>query len=159
MHLNKTLITLILAAAALLTGCASAPTPEVMKSETATFTLPKSPEKGKAIAYVVRPSTMGKLIRFNVFLDDQEAASEMGYTRGYQYIYFNLTPGAHKVYSKAENWSEVSVDAKAGDVIFIQQDASMGLVMVRNSIAQVADYQGKYHVMNLDLGTILKSDK
>jgi hypothetical protein len=144
---------------AVLTGCASLPSPEVMKTETATFQLPKQPDAGKALVYVVRPQGPGGLIRFNVFVDDQEAASEMGYTRGSQYIYFHVTPGDHKIYSKAENWAEAQISAKAGEIIFIQQDPSMGIVMARNSISRIEELQGKYFVKKLELGTIIKTDK
>ena len=109
--------------------------------------------------YVVRPSGTGKLIRFNVFVDDQEAASEMGFTRGSQYIYFNVRPGEHKIYSKAENWAEAQISAKAGEIIFIQQEPSMGVIMARNSISRIEDLQGKYHVKKLEPGTIIKTDK
>lgn len=157
----KNLLGLATAALALavLSGCASLPSPEVMRAETATFTLPKLPEPGKAIVYVVRPEMLGGAIRFNVFVDDQEDASEMGYTRGTQYIHFNLKPGPHKIFSKAENWAEVNVDAKAGDIFFIQQEPSMGVIMARNNLFKLEDFQGKYHVKKLTLGTILKADK
>lgn len=142
-----------------LSGCASLPSAEVMKSETASYQLPKLPETGKAIVYVVRPSGLGGLVRFNVFIDDQEDASEVGYTRASQYIYFNLVPGEHKIYSKAENWAELQLSAKPGDIIYLRQDPSMGLIMARNSISKVEDYEGKYHVKNLSLGTIIKPEK
>ena len=64
-----------------LSGCASLPSPEKMKAEVLEYQLPKLPEEGKAIVYVVRPSSLGGLIRFNVFGDNQEPESEMGYTR------------------------------------------------------------------------------
>ncbi len=83
----------------------------------------------------------------------------MGFTRGSQYIYFNLLPGEHKIYSKAENWAETLVTANPGDIIFIQQDASMGIFMARNNIFKVEDYQGKYHVKTLTVGTIIKTEK
>jgi hypothetical protein len=157
---KKTFTTALLVAALVaMTGCASLPSPEVMKAETATYQLPKTPEVGKAIVYVVRPSGMGGLVRFNVFVDDQEAPSEMGYTRSSQYIYFNLAPGEHKIYSKAENWAEVQVKAAAGDIIYIQQEPSMGLIMARNNIFKLEDYQGKYQVKMLTVGTILKAEK
>jgi Protein of unknown function (DUF2846) len=149
----------IAATLAVLTGCASLPSPEVMKAETATFQLPKLPDPGKAIIYVVRPSGLGGLIRFNVFVDDQEAQSEMGYTRSSQYIYFQVPPGERKIYSKAENWAEALVSAQAGDVIYIQQEPAMGFIMARNSIFKLEDYQGKYHVKTLSLGTIIKNEK
>jgi hypothetical protein len=145
--------------AALSTGCATLPSPEVMKAETANFQLPKLPEAGKAMVYVVRPSALGGLVRFNVFLDDQEAASEMGYTRSSQYVYFSVQPGPHKIYSKAENWAEVSITANAGDIIFIQQEPSMGVVMARNNLLKLEETPGKYHVKTLTLGTVLKTDK
>jgi hypothetical protein len=160
MHRRKSIATFLAACAiAVLSGCASLPSPDEMKADTASFQLPKSPEPGKAMVYVVRPSFAGTLIRFNVFVDDQEASSEMGYTRGKQYIYFNVSPGNHKIYSKAENWAEALVSAKAGDILFLQQEPAMGIVMARNSITKVEDYQGKYYVKNLELGTILKTGK
>lgn len=142
-----------------LIGCASLPSPEVMKEETASFQLPKLPEAGMAMVYVVRPSGYGTLIRFNVFVDDQEATSEMGYTRGSQYIFFHVTPGEHRIYSKAENWAEAQISAKAGEVIFIQQEPSMGIIMARNRITKIEVLPGTYYVKKLELGTIIKTDK
>lgn len=142
-----------------MTGCASLPSPEAMKAEVASFQLPKLPETGKAMVYVVRPSGMGGLVRFNVFLNDQEANSEMGYTRASQYIYFSVPPGDHKIYSKAENWAETLVSVKAGDVIFIEQQLGMGIIMARNSLLKLEEVPGKYHVKKLTLGTIVKTEK
>jgi len=105
---------------AVLTGCASLPSPEVMKAE---------------------------------------AASEMGFTRSSEYIYFNLLPGDHKIYSKAENWAEEHVTVKAGDIVYVQQNVSMGIIMARNSVARIDQDQGKYQVKVLKVGTILKSDR
>lgn len=150
---------MIAGAIATLAGCASLPSTETMKAETASYQLPKLPEPGKAIVYVVRPSSLGGLIRFNVFIDDQEAPSEMGYTRSSQYIYFNVTPGDHKIYSKAENWAEAAISVKDGDIVYIQQEPTIGVIMARNNIFKLEDYQGKYHVKTLRLGTILKTEK
>lgn len=150
---------LLLAVLTILPGCASLPSPEAMKADTATFQLPKLPEPGKAMVYVVRPSGVGGLVRFNVFVDDQEPTSEIGFTRGSQYIYFSVAPGSHKIYSKAENWADIHLDAKAGDILFIQQDASMGFVMARNSLLRLDDLPGKYNVKQLSVGTLLRPGK
>jgi hypothetical protein len=147
------------AAIALLAGCATLPSPDTMKAEIAGFQLPKLPEPGKALVYVVRPSSVGGLIRFNVFLNDQEAPSEMGFTRGSQYIYFNVNPGDQKIFSKAENWAEAQFSVKAGDIVFVQQEAAMGIIMARNNLLRLEDVPGRYHVKTLQPGTILKSDK
>jgi len=107
-------------------GCTTLPSTSEMKAEILNYQLPQMPQEGKAIVYVVPPSQLGTLVRFNVFLDDQEDNSEMGYTRGAQYIYFAVAPGDHKVYSKAENWAEIEINTKPGDVMFIQQDPVYG---------------------------------
>jgi hypothetical protein len=140
--------------AVLIAGCASLPSPDVMKAETASYQLPRLPDDGKAIVYVVRPSSLGGLIRFNVFVDNQEDPSEVGYTRGSQYIYFQVLPGEHKIYSKAENWAETAVSAKVGDIIYFQQVPEMGIIMARNNIFKIEDLQGKYSVKTLTLGTL-----
>src|SRR3569623_182567 len=97
MQKRRALAALVGAAAlTALVGCASLPSPEVMKAETASFQLPKLPEAGKAMVYVVRPALLGWLIRFNVFVDDQEATSKMGNTQNKQYIYKKKTTKEHK---------------------------------------------------------------
>lgn len=160
MQSRKSITTFLIACfILLLTGCANLPSPDAMKAETANYQLPKLPDAGKAMVYVVRPSGLGGLIRFNVFVDDQEAASEMGYTRSSQYVYFAVQPGEHKIYSKAENWAETYVSAKAGDIIFIQQEPAMGIIMARNHLIKIEDYEGKYHVKTLTVGTIIKAEK
>ena len=83
----------------------------------------------------------------------------MGYTRASQYIHFNIPPGNHKIYSKAENWAELLIAAREGDIVFVQQNVAMGVVMARNNLHTLEEYQGKYHVKNLTPGTILKQDK
>ncbi|KKE85584.1 DUF2846 domain-containing protein [Pseudoalteromonas luteoviolacea] len=145
-------------ATVVMTGCASLPPPEQMRAEVENYTVPQLPEEGKAMVYVVRPSSLGGLIRFNVFVNDKETESEMGYTRASQYIYFNVEPGEHQILSKAENWAEANISVKAGDIIFLQQEPSMGVLMARNSLFKLQDYEGKYHVKTLSLGTIIKTE-
>lgn len=160
MQYKKSIATFCLACVVLvLTGCANLPSPEAMKAETVGYQLPMLPEAGKAMVYVVRPSGLAGLIRFNVFVDDQQDASEMGYTRSSQYIYFSVNPGEHKIYSKAENWAETQVSAQAGDIIFIQQEPAMGILIARNNLFNLQAYEGKYHVKNLTPGTIIKTAK
>jgi hypothetical protein len=150
----------LVCAAALLPGCAPAIiSPEQMRAQTATFELPKLPDPDKAIVYVIRPSKVAPLIRFNVFLDDHEDSSEMGYNRGNQFIYFQANPGDHKVFSKAENWAETFVSLKAGDIAYLRQEPAMGLVIARNKIFLLNGDEGKFLVMNARPGTILKTAK
>lgn len=132
---------------------------ESMKADIQGYELPKKPNSESVLIYVVRPSSLGTLIRFNVFLDDQNDSSEMGYTRGNEHIYFYSKPGSFKVYSKAENWEEIPVNAKAGETVFIVQTAEMGLIMARNSLKIADELEGTYHVKNTKLGTVIKEKK
>lgn len=154
--LCKTAVVLSLA---LLYGCASSPSVEKMQAEVADYALPKAATTDKGLVYVVRPSNAGMAVRFNVFLDDQEAESEMGYNRGNQYIYFYVTPGAHTISSKAENWAEMPVTVKAGEVVYLKQEVEIGIVMARNSLKQLSDLEGRYLVKDAGVGTIIKESK
>lgn len=159
MHKRWIIGCLAVAFFALTAGCATLPSQEQMAADLAGYELPKQPEAESALVYVVRPSGLGFAVRFNVFLDDKEDSSEMGYTRGSQYVYFFVSPGTHTIFSKAENWAEVSIDAKPHDVIFIKQMPAIGIIMSRNSLEQVQETEGKYHVKNTSLGTIKKEQK
>src|SRR3990170_5416854 len=130
--------------ASFLTGCATIPTHEEMSAGISGYTLPKQPDGEYTLLYVVRPSGLGAVIRFNVFLDDKEDSSEMGYTRGGQYIYFYVTPGKHKILSKAENWAELDIDAKPKETLFLKQNVEFGIIMARNSMTQLQELEGKY---------------
>lgn len=143
---------------ALFQGCATLPSSEQMKAEIAGFQLPKQPSLGKALVYVVRPSGIGGLVRFNVFVDNQADEAEVGYTRGGQYIYFGVDPGTRRISSKAENWAEWTIKVNAGDVIYLQQEPAIGIIMARNNIFPVDEMQGKYYVKTLSLGTLIKPE-
>lgn len=148
----------LLATLVVLAGCATPPSSDMMKAETQSYQLPRSPDRGKAMIYVLRPSSIGTFIRFNVFVDETDPSSEMGYTRGNQYIHFQVEPRTHRIYSKAENWADVLVTLKAGEVAYLQQEPSLGIVMARNTLARIDDIKGKYYVKTLTLGTILRSE-
>ncbi len=140
-------------------GCASAPSVERMQAEVAQYSLPKPAVADKGLVYVVRPSNVGMMVRFNVFLDDKEADSEMGYNRGNQYIYFYVTPGQHVISSKAENWADMPVTIKAGEVVYLKQEVEVGVMMARNSLKVLSDVEGRYLVKDAGLGTIAKESK
>jgi hypothetical protein len=146
-------------AVTLLYGCASSPSMEKMQAEVAQYSLPKAATADKGLVYVVRPSNSGMMVRFNVFLDDKEAESEMGYNRGNQYIYFYVTPGSHVISSKAENWAEMPVTVKAGEVVYLKQEVEIGVMMARNSLKRLNDVEGRYLVKDAALGTITKESK
>ncbi len=156
MKLNRSICVSIFVV--ILAGCASTITPDEMKAAIKDFDLPVLPQIGKAVVYVVRPSNAFKQDSFKVYIDDKQHESEIGYTKGLQYIYFSIEPGRHTVLSKAENWAEKVINVQAGEIIYIQQVAERGTMMARNSLYSPFDYQGKYYVKVLKLGSIIRND-
>ena len=132
---------------------------EKMKQETENYKLPFKPKKDGAIIYVIRPSKLGGFIKFNVFLDDKNQDSEMGYNLGSQHIYFLVNPGKYKIFSKAENWAELEVEVKVGDNVFIKQSAYPGFIMARNSLEILSETEGKFYLKNSVNGTIKKLER
>ncbi|TAL18610.1 hypothetical protein EPN96_00990 [bacterium] len=132
-----------------------------MQKDGEKYTLPKSPAPGKAMIYVVRPYSGGGGYIFNVFVDDKEPASEMGYTRGGQYICFNLEPGKHLILSSAGNWAEMEVNAKTGEIIYVRQRPRTGYLpeLYWNELSLVSECEGKYLVRRLEPGVLKHADK
>lgn len=139
-----------------LSCCAGIPSIEKMKVETSSFNLPKQNDGHDVLVYVVRPSKFGGIVKFDVFVDGKEDASEVGYNRGKKFIYFFVKPGQHTIFSKSENTAEIAINGKAGETIFIKQDASVGAVLIRNSLQIITETEGKYYIKNSALGTINK---
>ncbi len=145
-----------------ITGCApviTGPTWDQMRAQTANFQLPLLPAPGQAVVYIVRPTHLGGLVRFNVFLDDEQAESEMGYTIGNRYIYFSVPAARHLLYSKGGNTHVIEIDAKAGEIIYLRQVPRAGFPIARNSLVKMVDIEGKYTVKALEVGTIIKTEK
>jgi hypothetical protein len=128
-----------------------------MQDEARGFKLPAQPREGQAMIYVVRSSPLGGAVRFNVHLNDKSDDVEMGYTRASQYIYFAVRPGRHVIYSKAENWAEIEISLAEGQVAFIRQDVEIGVLMARNNLSRLEDYEGRYFVKTLTPGTMHKT--
>jgi len=142
-------------------GCASVPPRlDEMRAQTAGFQLPKLPEEGKALVYVVNPSTFAKYSSkhgnmYPVYLDNHDSPSEVGATFGQQYTYFSVTPGEHKIFTKADNWAELDISAKAGDVIFLKQEPYMGFTTLNIRLDRISDDEGKYYIKTLPRGKII----
>lgn len=160
MKIKRLYVFLLVAAGLLIGGCTTPLPPQAqMQRDIESHQLPLKPTAASSVVYVVRPSSLGAAVRFNVFLDDQDPASEMGYNRGGQYIYFSTTPGSHKIFSVAENTPELSFDVKAGEAVYIQQKVYPGVIMARNDLSILPVTEGQWRVKTLALGTIIKTQK
>ncbi|UYZ85445.1 DUF2846 domain-containing protein [Entomomonas sp. E2T0] len=144
----------ILLLSLLLAACYTPVSVTQMLQDTESYQLPHLIKADQGMVYVVRPNSLYTIFKYNVFLDGKEANSQVGYNRGNQYIYFHVEPGEHTVASKAENWGEVSFTIKAGETIYIIQDASFGFLFGRNSVYKINPVEAKYYIKHSELGTL-----
>lgn len=98
-----------------------------------------SPDSGKALVYIVRPSVVGSAITFGVTCNDVH----IGATNGKRFIYAFLDPGTHTFISKAENKSELFLKVEPGETYFINQKAKMGLLFARVGMEAVDEKTGR----------------
>ncbi len=155
--MKKISLLIIYAAVYIFSGCASEPSIREMQNESRNYILPETAENNSSIVYVIRPwAFRGGLGRYNVYLDDQEKNSEVGYTKNGRFIYFSVTPGMHIVYSKADNWDSVSIKADPGENVFIKLRPVWGYLLGGCELEIISEIEGKYLVKNSRKGTINK---
>lgn len=165
MKIRWLVVSLAAVVALVLSGCASVEsTPEQMRAATATYQLPKQPEAGAALVYIVFPEDWSGL-QFDVYLDGQTSQSAIGYNRGGQYIYLSVPPGEHKIYSrehgntsKGQGWTDFTFTASAGDILFLRQEMVLGWVDVENRLKALPPDEGKYYVKTTNTGKLLKGE-
>lgn len=111
-----------------------------------------TPPEGKALVYVVRPSWFGFAINFKVYFND----TYIGKTKGKRFLYTVLDPGTYHVISKAENKSEVSLNAEPGKIYYLKQSVGFGFIKARNSLYQIHEEIGKKALRKCRLGILPK---
>ncbi len=118
--------------------------------------LPAQPVPSMTLVYIVRPTALGFAIPMSVFVDEKVKDNKVGVTQGAQHIYFYLTPGKHIIISQSENRSDLEIEAKPGEVIFIEQMVQMGAVVARNKLKAVEPGSGIQSVKDTKTGNIIK---
>ena len=96
------------------------------------------PPEGKALVYVLRPTSIGSIVKMEVTANGQY----IGATGGKRYIYTLLDPGKYIFSSKAENTSELHIVLEAGKTYYLEQKVKMGLIMARNELLRLDDIEG-----------------
>lgn len=113
------------------------------------FKLPAQPDNNTALLYVVHP-THAVRMGVTVFLDNKK--NWRGYLTASEYIYFTVTPGKHQIYTKRflNDWDEITVEPKGGDVLFIRQDIKYlnGQKNNRASLSIIDTEEGIYQIRN-----------
>lgn len=137
-----------------LAGCYTQVSVKEMLADTKHYQVPILASSDKGLIYVVRPNSFYGIFKYDVYVDGTETTAQVGYNRGYQYIYFYVEPGKHIIASKAENWSRVTVDVKAGETHYLIQNPGIGFLFGRNYLEKLNPVEGKYYIKHTYIGTI-----
>lgn len=143
MNRSTVLVTLVLLA----TGCASLSVPMAPESaDKAAKQFASVP--GKANVYIYRNEGQGGLIKMGIYVDGQPASQTAKYT----YVNLQLEPGTHVIRGHAHNNSEVTLDARAGEVYFIWQEVTLGSGFGASNEMHIVDAAtGKAGVLECEL--------
>jgi hypothetical protein len=147
------LVMALVLAAALVAGCAHKASRE---DNSAPFDLPLKPGADSAAVYVLRPSPVGFAVVMTVYLDTKSNETKVGSTRGGQYVYFEVSPGAHSILSQAENLAKMLLDVQAGKTYFIEQIPRTGIMLAQNSLAPMDDDDAMKALRRLKPGSLVK---
>lgn len=134
-----------LAVVSSLAGCASVPMATPAQDTAAkTFTAPPADKAG---LYVYRNETLGGAVTMHVTLDDKPIGDTVGHT----YLYKEIAPGQHTISSQAENTDSITINAIAGKITYVWQEAKMGFMYARTKLHLVDEATGQKGVQESKL--------
>lgn len=108
-------------------------------------------EEGKALLYVVRPTSVGFAVKSFFLIDDAIA----GINRGSSYFFTTVEPGTHVFWSKSENVDALEMEVEAAKTYYIQQKVQMGGFRARTKLEVLDAEEGEAALAKCDKhGTI-----
>ena len=126
----------LLAAASILSGCASVPMASEEKDAAAkTFRVPP----GKSNIYVYRNESIGGAVKMEVDVDGKQ----VGTTAAKTYLVVTVNPGKHTLISHAEGNNNLVVDTQPGKNHFVWQEVKMGVLYAGSKLQLVDEQTGK----------------
>ncbi len=130
--------------ALVVSSCASVPRASVEADKKAkTFeTLPE-----KCGLYVYRNESLGGAVSMQVMLDGKS----LGATGAQTYLFAWIEPGEHKLLSKAEHDSQLTLDARAGELLFVWQEVKWGFMSAGCQLHLMGLNGGKAGVLECEL--------
>jgi len=97
------------------------------------------PEAGKALIYVLRPTSMGAAVKSFFIVDD----TPVGINRGSSYFFIQVDPGKRLFWSKSENVDALELAVEAGKPYYIQQQVQMGGFRARTKLEVLGEAAGQ----------------
>jgi len=97
----------------------------------------QKPSEGKAVIYFLRTSNLGAAINFKYFIDEEY----LGKFSGKNYARYEVDPGKHLIWAKAENLDFMEADLEADAIYLIHVKPKMGgfKAAARIEVADLSD--------------------
>jgi hypothetical protein len=89
--------------------------------------------------YVYRNESLGKAVKLPLEFDGK-TVGQTGYKT---YFYLEVAPGPHKVTTRAENTTELTLDAIAGKLYYVWQEVKMGVWAPKSELHLVDEATGQ----------------
>jgi len=93
----------------------------------------------KALVYVMRPASIGVLVKTWAFIDDEV----LGANKASSYFFVHVDPGKRTFWSKMENVDAVGLELEPGKAYFLQQHLRMGWTKARTKIEVLDEGKGE----------------
>ncbi len=106
----------------------------------------------KALIYVIRPSYIGFMVPFKVYLDDKPA----GLTKGKTYFYFYTTPGYHVLKTIAGNTTNLELNLVAGEKYYVKQSIILDKIKPGTDVKIINEDEGEKYLKKINLLKFLK---
>ena len=133
---KQLLLVAFLAAASVMSGCASVPMASDQKdAEAKTFRV----QPGKSNIYVYRNESMGGAVKMEVDIDGKQ----VGTTAAKTYLVVTVNSGKHTLVSHAEGNNNLVVDTQPGKNHFVWQEVKMGVMYAGSKLQLVDEQTGK----------------
>lgn len=143
---RNTFTALILASAAIVSGCASVPlAPKEADAALKTFTAPSA---DKSALYIYRNSFVGQALKKTVRLD----GTIIGETANKVYFYKEITPGEHTIATESEfSDNTINFVAEPGKTYFAEQYIKLGAFVGGAGLRMVDEETGRKNVNECSL--------
>ena len=97
----------------------------------------ESVDKETARIYVIRPSTFGSAVTFNIF-QDKKPVGKLG-PKSFLLWDVKTNTGAIKIESKSENTAMITIQPLPGKTYYILQKVQMGVIVARTKIELIPE--------------------
>jgi len=98
----------------------------------------------KALIYVLRPASIGMLVKSWFFIDDEV----LGANKGSSYFFAHVEPGTRTLWSKMENVDALELELEAGETYYVVQHLRMGWTKARTKLKLVDAGKGEKTLAN-----------